>query len=126
MWLQWHGHADVTRRLRDLPSPHARACTWRRNVNSGTVIFLHDMRAPAPGAGTSTAATSTHTPQLVTTRGVGAVQAALGVDEEAAEAIVRASEPLWDAMEQAGGLVNSWGGGEFCHLLPKLCAAVRD
>ena len=42
-----------------------------------------------------------------------------------AEAIVRASEPLWNAMEEAGGLVDSWGGGEFCHLFPKMCSAIK-
>jgi hypothetical protein len=56
---------------------------------------------------------------------VAAVMAALDVDTDAAEAIVRASEPLWNAMEDAGGLVDSWGGGEFCHLFPKMCAAVK-
>ncbi len=56
---------------------------------------------------------------------VAAVSVALGVDTAAAEAIVRASEPLWDAMESAGGLVDSWGGGEFCNLFPKMCAAIR-
>ena len=56
---------------------------------------------------------------------VAAVQAALGVNTDDAEAIVRASEPLWDAMEEVGGLVDSWGGGEFCYLFPKMCAAMR-
>ena len=48
-----------------------------------------------------------------------AVEAALGVRPEDAEAIVRASQPLWDALEEAGGLVDSWGGGEFCYLFPE-------
>ena len=56
---------------------------------------------------------------------VAAVQAALSVNTDDAEAIVRASEPLWDAMEEVGGLVDSWGGGEFCYLFPKMCAAMR-
>jgi hypothetical protein len=37
---------------------------------------------------------------------VAAVQAALGIDTEGAEMVVRASEPLWDAMEEVGGLVD--------------------
>lgn len=57
---------------------------------------------------------------------VADVVAALGVSEDAAEGIVRASEPLWDAMEDAGGLVDSWGGGEFCYLFPKMCAVIRS
>jgi hypothetical protein len=57
---------------------------------------------------------------------VAAVQAALGVSEEAAAAIVRASEPLWDAMEEVGSLVDSWGGGEFCDLFPRMCAVIRS
>jgi hypothetical protein len=55
-----------------------------------------------------------------------AVAAALGVSTEDAEAIVRASEPLWDAMEKVGGLVDSWGGGEFCYLFPKMCAVLKS
>jgi len=57
---------------------------------------------------------------------VAAVQAALGTTAEGAETVIRASEPLWDAMEQVGGLVDSWGGGEFCHLFPKMMAVVRS
>ena len=57
---------------------------------------------------------------------VAAVAAALGVSAGDAEAIVRASEPLWEAMEDAGGLVDSWGGGEFCYLFPKMCAVIRS
>lgn len=56
---------------------------------------------------------------------VSAVTAALGVSAEDAEAILRASEPLWEAMEEAGGLVDSWGGGEFCHLFPQMLAVIR-
>lgn len=55
-----------------------------------------------------------------------AVQAALGVNTEAAEAILRASEPFWNALEDAGGLVDSWGGNEFCDLFPKMCAVMRS
>lgn len=55
-----------------------------------------------------------------------AVAAALGVSIEDAEAIVRASEPLWDAMERVGGLVDSWGGGEFCNLFPRMCAVLKS
>lgn len=44
---------------------------------------------------------------------VADVRALLGVDAASAEDIVRSAEPLWDAMERTGGLVDSWGGGEF-------------
>jgi hypothetical protein len=57
---------------------------------------------------------------------IAAVGAALGIDADKAEAIVRASEPLWNAMEEAGGLVDSWGGGEFCYLFPKMCSAITS
>ena len=50
----------------------------------------------------------------------------MGVSTESAEAIVRASVPLWEAMEEAGGLVDTWGGGEFCYLFPKMCAVIRS
>jgi hypothetical protein len=56
---------------------------------------------------------------------LAAMQTALGVTTEAAEAILRASEPFWKALEDAGGLVDSWGGGEFCDLYPKMCAVIR-
>ncbi|MFI7068586.1 hypothetical protein ACIBL3_46895 [Kribbella sp. NPDC050124] len=56
---------------------------------------------------------------------VAAVQAALDVDEAGAEDIVRSTEPFWDAMERAGGLVDSWGGGEFCYVLPRVLAFIR-
>jgi hypothetical protein len=55
---------------------------------------------------------------------VAAVAATLNVGAEDAEAIVRASQPLWDAMEDAGGLVDSWGGGEFCHLFPQMLTVI--
>lgn len=57
---------------------------------------------------------------------VASVQAALDVDEGSAEDIVRSTEPFWDAMERAGGLVDSWGGGEFCYVLPRLLTLIRD
>lgn len=57
---------------------------------------------------------------------VTAVSRTLDVDEAAAEDVVRASEPLWIALEDAGGLVDSWGGGEFCELLPRMLAVLRD
>lgn len=56
---------------------------------------------------------------------VAAVAAALGIGANAAETIVEASEPLWDAMEEVGGLVDSWGGGEFCGIFPRMVAVVR-
>src|SRR3954469_19450875 len=45
---------------------------------------------------------------------VAEIRGLLGVDEATAEDLVRSAEPLWKAMERAGGLVDSWGGGEFC------------
>lgn len=54
------------------------------------------------------------------------LQAVLGVPTEAAEAILRLSEPFWDALEDAGGLVDSWGGSEFCDLFPRMCAVIRS
>jgi len=57
---------------------------------------------------------------------VADVMAALEVDQASAADIVRSTEPLWDAMERAGGLVDSWGGGEFCHLLPRMLATIRE
>jgi hypothetical protein len=56
---------------------------------------------------------------------VDAVAAALGVSPGGAHRIVRALMPLWQAMEEVGGLVDSWGGGEFCTLFPKMCAVIR-
>jgi hypothetical protein len=40
--------------------------------------------------------------------------------------LVRPAEPLWDAMERAGGLVDSWGGGEFCHIFPRVLAFIQS
>jgi hypothetical protein len=57
---------------------------------------------------------------------VAAVRSALDVTQEEAESILRASEPLWDALEQVGGQVDSWGGGEFCFVFPQVCALIRS
>jgi hypothetical protein len=48
-----------------------------------------------------------------------AVCAAIDVDTATAEDIIRSTEPFWEAMERAGGLVDTWGGGEFCYVLPR-------
>ncbi len=50
----------------------------------------------------------------------------LDVEAATAEDLVRSAEPLWDAMERAGGLVDSWGGGEFCHIFPRVLAFIRS
>jgi hypothetical protein len=55
---------------------------------------------------------------------VGAVCSVLGVDRDSAEDLVRSAEPLWDAMERAGGLVDSWGGSEFCAVFPRMLGFV--
>ena len=55
-----------------------------------------------------------------------AIRAALDVTHDEAEAILRASEPLWDALERVGGQVDSWGGMEFCYVFPKVCAQIRS
>ncbi len=54
-----------------------------------------------------------------------AVCAAIDVDPAIAEDIIRSAEPLWDAMERAGGLVGSWGGGEFCTVLPQVVSFIQ-
>lgn len=56
---------------------------------------------------------------------VGAIRRVLSVDAEAAPDLVRAAEPLWDAMERAGGFGDSWGGSEFCWVLPEALAFIR-
>jgi hypothetical protein len=56
---------------------------------------------------------------------VAEICALLGVRPDTAEDLLRAAEPLWDAMERAGGLVDSWGGGEFCYVFPKTLAFIR-
>jgi hypothetical protein len=57
---------------------------------------------------------------------LAAVCAVLDVEAATAEDLVRSAEPLWDAMERAGGLVDSWGGGEFCHIFPRVLAFIRS
>ena len=57
---------------------------------------------------------------------VAEVCAVLDVEAATAEDLVRSAEPLWDAMERVGELVNSWGGGEFCHLFPRVLAFIRS
>jgi hypothetical protein len=57
---------------------------------------------------------------------VAEVCAVLDVEATTAEDLVRSAEPLWDAMERAGGLVDSWGGGEFCHIFPRVLAFIRS
>jgi hypothetical protein len=54
------------------------------------------------------------------------VCAVLDVEAATAEDLVRSAEPLWDAMERAGGLVYSWGGGEFCYVFPRVLAFIRS
>jgi hypothetical protein len=54
------------------------------------------------------------------------VCAVLDVEAATAEDLVRSAEPLWDAMERAGGLVDSWGGGEFCHVFPRVLEFIRS
>jgi hypothetical protein len=56
---------------------------------------------------------------------VAEVSAVLGLGADAAEDLVRAAEPLWDALERAGGLVDSWGGREFSHLFPRVLSFIR-
>ncbi|WP_204913299.1 hypothetical protein [Microlunatus spumicola] len=46
----------------------------------------------------------------------------LQVTSQSAENILRSSEPFWNALEDAGGPVDSWGGGEFCTLFEQICA----
>jgi hypothetical protein len=57
---------------------------------------------------------------------IAAVCAVLDVEAATAEDLVRSAEPLWDAMERAGGLVDAWGGGEFCHIFPLVMAFIRS
>jgi hypothetical protein len=56
---------------------------------------------------------------------VAEICTALDIDVAGAEDLIRSAEPFWDAMERAGGLVDSWGGGEFCVVLPRVLADVR-
>lgn len=57
---------------------------------------------------------------------VAKVRAVLDVDAATAEDLVRSAEPLWNAMERAGGLVDSWGGGEFSYVFPRILAFIRS
>ena len=57
---------------------------------------------------------------------VAEVCAVLDVQTPTAEDLVRSAEPLWDAMERAGGLVDSWGGGEFCYMFPSVLAFIKS
>lgn len=57
---------------------------------------------------------------------VADVRSLLGVEVSEAEDIIRSTEPLWDALERAGGLVDSWGGLEFTSLLPRVLSLIRD
>ena len=54
-----------------------------------------------------------------------AVCAAIDIDPATADDIIRSTEPFWDAMERAGGLVDSWGGGEFCYVLPRVLSFIQ-
>ncbi|MFV2104824.1 hypothetical protein [Micromonospora sp. LOL_024] len=53
-----------------------------------------------------------------------AARAAIDIDPAAAEDIIRSTEPFWDAMERAGGLVDSWGGGEFSYVPPRVLSFI--
>jgi hypothetical protein len=56
---------------------------------------------------------------------VAHLQETFEMSAEQAEAILRASEPFWNAMEDAGGFIDSWGGGEFSVILPRLLGYIR-
>jgi hypothetical protein len=57
---------------------------------------------------------------------VAEVCALLDVEPATAEDLIRSAEPLWDAMERAGELVDSWGGGEFCYVFPRVLAFIQS
>jgi hypothetical protein len=57
---------------------------------------------------------------------IAEVCAVLDVEAATAEDLVLSAGHLWDAMERAGGLVDSWGGGEFCHIFPRVLAFIRS
>ena len=52
------------------------------------------------------------------------VRAVLDVDVDTAEDLIRAAEPLWDALERADGLVDCWGGAEFRSIFPRLLSFI--
>jgi hypothetical protein len=57
---------------------------------------------------------------------VADVRSALPVSESDAVAIVRAAAPLWDVLEDAGGLVDSFGGSDFCTAFPQMLAVLAS
>lgn len=57
---------------------------------------------------------------------VDELRALLEIDTERAEDLIRSAEPFWNAMEQAGGLVDAWGGGEFAVVLPRVLTFIRN
>ncbi|MFD4323592.1 hypothetical protein ACFWQC_03090 [Nocardioides sp. NPDC058538] len=57
---------------------------------------------------------------------VGALTSMLEIDRATAKDLIRSSEPFWTAMERAGGLVDTWGGGEFCYVLPRVLAFIHE
>jgi hypothetical protein len=57
---------------------------------------------------------------------VAEVCAVLDAEAATAEDLVRSAEPSWDTMERAEGLVDSWDGGEFCHIFPRVLAFIRS
>jgi hypothetical protein len=46
-------------------------------------------------------------------------------DAAGAEAILRASEPFWNVLEDHGG-VDTWGGMEFVHVFPQALTSIYD
>ena len=64
-------------------------------------------------------------PKKTRTELTEAIKATWSTDDEGATAILRASEPLWNALEHAGG-VDSWGGGEFSWVFVKMLERVRE
>ncbi|WP_433795623.1 hypothetical protein [Actinoplanes sp. CA-252034] len=64
-------------------------------------------------------------PARARTELAAAVAAAIDVDTATAEDIIRSTEPFWDAMERAGGLVDSWGGSEFRYVLPRVLSYIQ-
>ena len=57
---------------------------------------------------------------------VAAVCDLLDVSVGTAEDLIRSAEPSWAAMEGVGGLVDSWGDGEFSFLFPKTLEFIRS